>query len=58
MRAMRAISALFDRLLPHFRARFSLVLFTPFQSKTESDDASLSVFVGVSIGFSLLARRA
>ena len=58
MRAMRALSALFDRLSPRFLARFSAVLFTPFQSKTESDDASLSVFVGVIIGFSLLARRA
>lgn len=58
MRAMRAFYALFGCLAPRFRARFSLVLFTPFQSKTESDDASLSVFVGVIIGFSLLARRA
>ena len=55
---MRAFYALFGRLAPRFLARFSLVLFTPFQSKTGSDDASLSVFVGVIIGFSLLARRA
>ena len=55
---MRAISALFDRLLPHFRARFSLVLFITFQSKTESDASSLSVFDCVIFGFSLLTRRA
>lgn len=58
MRTMRAFYALFGCLAPRFRARFSLVLFTPFQSKTESDASSLSVFVGVIIGFSLLARRA
>ena len=58
MRAMRALYALFGRLAPRFLARFSTVLFTPFQSKTGSDASSLSVFVGVIIGFFLLARRA
>ena len=33
MRAMRAISALFDRLLPHFRALFALSSFAVFQAK-------------------------
>ena len=58
MRAMRAFYALFGRLALRFRARFSTVLFTPFQSKTESDTSSLSVIDRVIFGFSLLARRA